>query len=94
MPGRLLFEDDEDENSGVQSAKLAEEAAKTGYHAVKSAWDKNNDSSRNPEKTTGSNPYSKWRQRLEIKREYAAARAGRNAGTAFHASGATAKAAD
>lgn len=93
MPGRLLFEDDEDENSGVQSAKLAEDAVRTGYHAVTSARNKNKDSSHNPEKTTGSNPYSKWRQRLEIKREYAAARAGRNAGTVYHASGATAKAA-
>ena len=40
MPSRLLFEDDEDENSGVQSAELAEEAARKGYHAVKSARDK------------------------------------------------------
>ncbi|MGN1128410.1 MAG: peptidase M23, partial [Candidatus Flemingiibacterium sp.] len=92
MPSRLLFEDDQDENSGAQSAELAEEAARTSYHTIKSARDKNK-SLPQSEKNTGSNPYSKWRQRLEIKREYAAARAGRNAGTAFHASRATAKAA-
>ena len=56
MPSRLLFEDDEDENSGVQSAKLAEGAARTSYHAVKSARDKNKGSSHNTDKTTGSNP--------------------------------------
>ena len=39
----------------------------------------------------GSNAFSRWRQKSEIKKEYAAAKAGKNAGTAASGSAATAK---
>ncbi len=39
----------------------------------------------------GSNAFSRWRQKQEIKKEYAAAKAGKNAGTAASGSAATAK---
>lgn len=82
-------EDSADENVAVEAAHRSEQVVETGYHlageythTTKAQSVRSSARAETPEPTT--NPFSRWRQRQAIKRQYATARTG--AQTATHSS--------
>lgn len=102
---QLVHASNEDNNTGVQSAEFAEGAGETSLHAASNAKyshklhkykkaDKTQieelfqkSLKENPE--AASNVFSRWRQKQEIKKEYAAMKAGKSEAQAAYRTGST-----